>query len=141
MFMKRYAIFFPILLFLITLLVPQVTMSQKASPTIVNFGARPLYRAVKLTWKRVPNLEKQLSAQILRADALRQVLIRNWMWQILSPARTVMSISINAWELNQSTITKLVIKETGESFGPDYVRPLFRLLLLNFNHRSRLIRS
>ena len=35
--MTRYAMFFLTLLFFITLLVPQATMSQKAGPTIADF--------------------------------------------------------------------------------------------------------
>ncbi|MGA2403297.1 MAG: hypothetical protein ABSG91_16585, partial [Syntrophobacteraceae bacterium] len=66
--MTRYAILFPILLFSITLLNPQATMSQKAAPSIVDFKVQPLYRAAKLTWKTSDGLKNQLSLQILRAE-------------------------------------------------------------------------
>ena len=137
--MKRHAIFFPILLFLITLLVPQATMSQKAGPTIVNFGARPLYRAVKLTWK-VPNLEKQLSAQILRADAEAGP-YKALECCTLVPGKDSYEYIDKSMGTESRYYYKAVIKETGESFGPDDVVFFSRLLPLNFNHRSRLIRS
>ena len=55
--MTRYAIFFPILIFFVTLLGPQVAMSQKADPTILDFKVQALYRAAKLTWKTSDGLK------------------------------------------------------------------------------------
>ena len=66
--MTRYAVFFFALSLFITLLAPQAGLSQNTGPTIVDFSARPLYRAAKLTWKVSDNLKKRLSVQILRAE-------------------------------------------------------------------------
>jgi hypothetical protein len=124
MFMTRYAILFAILFLLITLLVPQVTMSQNAGPTIVNFGARPLYRAAKLTWKVIPNLEKQLSVQILRADTEAGPYTELDVVTLV-PGKDSYEYIDKSMGTESKYYYKAVIKETGESFGPDDVRPLF----------------
>jgi hypothetical protein len=123
--MTRYAMFFPILFFFVTLLGPQVTMSQKADPTIVDFKVQALYRAAKLTWKTSDSLKDQLSVQILRAETFEE-----------GPYQEVGAISLlpgkNAYEYVDKTMGaeskyyyKLVIKETGEFFGPISTRPYF----------------
>ena len=123
--MTRYAIFFPTLFFFVTLLGPQVTMSQKADPTIVDFKVQALYRAAKLTWKTSDSLKDQLSVQILRAETFEE-----------GPYQEVDAISLlpskNAYEYVDKTMGaeskyyyKLVIKETGEFFGPIPTRPYF----------------
>ncbi len=121
--MTRYAIFLSILFFSITLLVPQVTMSQK-SPTIVNFGARPLYRAAKLSWQ-APNLEKQVSLQILRSDTGAEGPYKELDVVTLEPGKADYQYIDKSMGAESKYYYKAVIKETGESFGPDDVRPLF----------------
>lgn len=123
--MTRYAMFFPTLFFFVTLLGPQVTMSQKADPTIVDFKVQALYRAAKLTWKTSDSLKDQLSVQILRAETFEE-----------GPYQEVDTISLlpgkNAYEYVDKTMGaeskyyyKLVIKQTGEFFGPIPTRPYF----------------
>ena len=123
--MTRYAMFFPSLFFFVTLLGPQVTMSQKADPTIVDFKVQALYRAAKLTWKTSDGLKDQLSVQILRAETFEE-----------GPYQEVDAIGLrpgkNAYEYVDKTMGaeskyyyKLVIKETGEFFGPLPTRPYF----------------
>ena len=123
MFMTRYAMFFLTLLLFVALLAPQTSMSQKAGPTIVNFGARPLYRAVKLTWQ-APNLEKQLSVQILRSDTEAGP-YKELDVVTLAPGKENYDYIDKSMGTESRYYYKAVIKETGESFGPDDVRPLF----------------
>jgi hypothetical protein len=123
--MTRYAILFPILLFSITLLNPQATMSQKADPTIVNFSARPLYRAAKLTLKVNPNLKNQLSVQILRADTSEAGPYKELDVITLVPGKDSYDYIDRSMGSESKYYYKAVIKETGESFGPEDVRPLF----------------
>jgi hypothetical protein len=123
--MTRYAMFFPTLFFFVALFGPQVTMSQKADPTIVDFKVQALYRAAKLTWKTRDSLKDQLSVQILRAETFEE-----------GPYQEVDAIGLlpskNAYEYVDKTMGaeskyyyKLVIKETGEFFGPIPTRPYF----------------
>ena len=122
--MTRYAMFFLTLLLFVALLAPQTSMSQKAGPTIVNFGARPLYRAVKLTWQ-APNLEKQLSVQILRSDTGEAGPYKELEVVTLTPGKADYQYIDKSMGAESKYYYKAVIKETGESFGPDDVRPLF----------------
>ncbi|MGA2959183.1 MAG: hypothetical protein ABSF48_26115, partial [Thermodesulfobacteriota bacterium] len=58
-----------ILMFLIFLMVPGGSWSQKADPTITGFKVEALYRAAKVTWKTKADLKNEISVQILRADS------------------------------------------------------------------------
>ena len=123
--MTRYAVVFLALSLVIVLFAPQAAMSQKAGPTIVNFSARPLYRAAKLTWKVNPNLEKQLSVQILRADTSEAGPYKELDVITLVPGKDSYEYIDKSMGSESKYYYKAVIKETGESFGPDDVRPLF----------------
>jgi hypothetical protein len=116
--------FFLALFFCIALLTPQATMSQKAGPTITDFSARPLYRAAKLTWKVSTDLKSQLSVQILRADSeagpYKELDVIT-----LVPGKDGYEYIDKSMGTESRYYYKAVIKETGESFGPDDVRPLF----------------
>jgi hypothetical protein len=98
-------------------------MSQTA--TIVNFSARPLYRAAKLTWKVDPNLKKQLSVQILRADTSEAGPYKELDVIALVPGKDSYEYIDRSMGTESRYYYKAVIKETDESFGPDDVRPLF----------------
>ena len=123
--MTRYAIVFLALSLVIILFAPQAAMSQEAGPTIVNFSARPLYRAAKLTWKVNPDLEKQLSVQILRADTSEAGPYQELDVITLVPGKDSYEYIDRSMGSESRYYYKAVIKETGESFGPDDVRPLF----------------
>jgi len=120
--MIRYAMVFPALFLSILLVASQSTMSQ-TSPTIVDFGARPLYRAAKLTWK-VNDLKKQLSVQILRAETeagpYQELDVLT-----LVPGKDTYEYIDKTVGSESKYYYKLVVKETGESFGPDFARPFF----------------
>ncbi len=117
--------FFPALFFLITLLVPQVTMSQKANPTIVDFKVQALYRSAKLTWKTSDGLKNQLSLQILRADTFEDEPYKEVDVINLVPGKNDYDYVDKSMGSEAKLYYKLVIKETGESFGPIPTRPFF----------------
>ena len=123
--MTRYAAVFLALSLFITLFVPQAAMSQKAGPTIEDFGARPLYRAAKLTWKVDPDLKKQLSVQILRAETSKEGPYTELDVITLVPGKDSYEYIDRSMGTESKYYYKAVIKETGESFGPDEARPLF----------------
>jgi hypothetical protein len=123
--MTRYAVFFFALSLFITLLAPQAALSQNTGPTIVDFSARPLYRAAKLTWKVSNNLKKRLSVQILRAETSKEGPYEEVDVITLVPGKDSYEYIDRSMGRESRYYYKAVIKETGESFGPDEARPLF----------------
>jgi hypothetical protein len=123
--MTRYAMLFLTLFFCIALLAPQVTMSQKADPTIVDFKVQPLYRAAKLTWKTSDGLKNQLSLQILRAETFEEGPYKELDVTNLVPGDNSYDYVDKSVGSESKYYYKLVIKETGESFGPIVTRPYF----------------
>jgi len=123
--MTRYAVPFLALFFLVTLLVPQVTMSQKAGPTIVDFKVQALYRSAKLTWKTSDGLKNQLSLQILRADTFEDAPYTEVDVINLVPGKNAYDYVDKSMGGEAKFYYKLVVKETGESFGPIPTRPFF----------------
>lgn len=121
--MIRYAMLSLTLFFFISLLPPQISMS--AGPTIVDFSAKPLYRAAKLTWKVSDNLKKEMSVQILRADTSEAGPYKELDVITLVPGKDSYEYIDRSMGTESRYYYKAVIKETGESFGPDDVRPLF----------------
>jgi len=117
--------FFPTLFFFITLLDPQVTMSQKTDPTIVDFKVQALYRAAKLTWKTSDGLKDQLSLQILRAETFEEGPYRELDVINLVPGKNAYDYIDKSMGVESKYYYKLVIKETGEPFGPIPTRPYF----------------
>lgn len=125
MFMTRYSMFFPALFFFIALLYPQVSMSRKADPTIVGFRVQALYRAAKLTWKTSHSLKKQLSLQILRAETFKDGPYKRLDVINLVPGKNAYDYVDKTMGTESEYYYKLVIKKTGESFGPIPTRPYF----------------
>ncbi len=123
--MTRYAIFFPILIFFVTLLGPQVAMSQKADPTIVDFKVQALYRAAKLTWKTSDGLKDRMSVQILRAETFEEGPYLEVGVVDLSPDKNAYEYVDKSMGAESKYYYKLGIRETGEFFGPIPTRPYF----------------
>ena len=123
--MTRYAIFFSTLIFFVTLFGPQVTMSQKADPTIVDFKIQALYRAAKLSWKTTDGLKDRMSVQILRAETFEDGPYLEVGLVDLSPDKNAYEYVDKSMGAESKYYYKLVIKETGESFGPIPTRPYF----------------
>ena len=123
--MTGYAMFFPTLIFFVTLLGPQVTMSQKADPTIVDFKIQALYRAAKLTWKTSDGLKDQMSLQVLRAETFEEGPYQEVDAISLLPGKNAYEYVDKSMGVESKYYYKLVIKETGEFFGPIPTRPYF----------------
>ena len=123
--MTRYAMLLLTLLFFVTLLTPQVTMSQKAGPTIVDFKVQAMYRAAKLTWKTSDGLKNQLSLQILRADTFEEGPYSELEVTNLVPGKNAYDYVDKSMGSESKFYYKIVVKETGESFGPIAARPFF----------------
>jgi len=123
--MARYAIFFSILIFFVTLLGPQVAISQKADPSILDFKVQALYRAAKLTWKTSDGLKDRMSAQILRAETFEEGPYLEVGLVDLSPDKNAYEYVDKSMGAESKYYYKLVIRETGEFFGPIPTRPYF----------------
>ena len=123
--MTRYAIFFPILIFFVTFLGPQVAMSQKADLTILDFKVRALYRAAKLTWKTGEGLKDQMTVQILRAETFEEGPYHEVDVVNLIPGKNAYEYVDKSMGVESKYYYKLVIKETGEFFGSVPTRPYF----------------
>ncbi len=123
--MTRYAMLFLTLFFSIALLAPQVTMSKKADPSIVDFKVQALYRAAKLTWKTSDGLKNQLSLQILRSETFEEGPYKEVDVTNLVPGKNAYDYVDKSVGSESKYYYKLVIKETGESFGPIFTRPFF----------------
>ena len=123
--MTGYAIFFPILFFFVTLLGPQVAISQKADPPILDFKVQALYRAAKLTWKTSDGLKDQMSLQVLRAETFEEGPYQEVDAISLLPGKNAYEYVDKSMGVESKYYYKLVIKETGEFFGPIPTRPYF----------------
>ncbi len=123
--MTRYAMFFFILFVLVTLLGPQVTMSQKADPTIADFKIQALYRAAKLTWTTRDGLKDQLSVQILRAVSFEEGPYKEVDVINLVPGKKAYEYVDKTMGAESKYYYKLFVKETSEYFGPIPTRPYF----------------
>ncbi len=123
--MTRCAIFFFALIFFVTLLSPQVTRSQKADSTIVDFKIQALYRSAMLTWKAKDNLKSPVAVQILRADTFEDGPYQEVETITLTPGKKTYEYVDKSMGAESKYYYKLVIKETNESFGPIPTRPFF----------------
>lgn len=121
--MTRYGVLCFTLFFAIGVFAPPAAMP--ADPTIVDFRVQPLYRSAKLILKTSDGLKNQLTVQILRAETFEE-----------GPYKELDVINLvpdkNAYDYVDKTVGseskyyyKLVVKETGESFGPVVTRPFF----------------
>lgn len=123
--MNKYAMFFLTLVFFATLLGPQVAISQKADPTILDFKVQALYRSVKLTWKTKALLKDPMTVQILRATTTEESPYQEVETVNITPDKTAYEYVDKIKGAEAKYYYKLVIKETDESFGPISARPYF----------------
>lgn len=123
--MARYAMFFFTLIFFVTLIGAQVAVSQKADLTIVDFKIQALYRAAKLTWKASDGLKDPFSVQVLRAATFEEGPYQVLDEVNLVPDKKTYEYVDKTMGAESKYYYKLVIKETGESFGPIPTRPYF----------------
>lgn len=117
--------FVSFILLVITLIPASDSWSQKADPTIVDFKLQPLYRAAMLTWKTKSQFKAGSSVQILRADTFEEGPYQEVAIVPLTPDKNSYEYVDKSMGSESKYYYKLVIKETGESFGPLPTRPYF----------------
>ena len=111
--------------FAVTLFVPQVALSQKADPTIMDFKVQAMYRAAKLTWKAKGDLKSGMVVQVLRADTFEEGPYKAVGTVNLTPGKSAYDYVDKSMGAEAKYYYKLIIKETDESFGPIPTRPYF----------------
>jgi len=114
-----------ILMFLIFLMVPGGSWSQKADPTITGFKVEALYRAAKVTWKTKADLKNEISVQILRADSFEDAAYQEVGVVKIVPGKSAYEYVDKSMGSEAKYFYKLVIKDSNESFGPFPTRPFF----------------
>ena len=114
-----------ILMFLIFLMVPGGSWSQKADPTITGFKVEALYRAAKVTWKTKADLKNEISVQILRADSFEDAAYQEVGVVKIVPGKSAYEYVDKSMGSEAKYFYKLVIKDSNESFGPLPTRPFF----------------
>ena len=123
--MTKRATFCLILIFLIFLLVPNGSWSQKADPTITGFKVEALYRAAKVTWKTKGDLKNEMAVQILRADSFEDATYQEVGVVKIAPGKSAYEYVDKSMGSEAKYFYKLVIKDSNESFGPLPTRPFF----------------
>lgn len=116
---------FLLLVCLLLLCSSEVWPQTGAEPTVTEFKAQPLYRAASLTWKTKGGRGGELTFQILRSDTFIE-----GPYAEIGIARSVPSkLSYEFVDKSVGTEAKyyykLLIRETGEVFGPVPTRPYF----------------
>jgi hypothetical protein len=111
--------------FAVTLFVPQVALSQKSDPTIMDFKVQAMYRAAKLTWKAKGDLKSGMVVQVLRADTFEEGPYKAVGTVNLTPGKSAYDYVDKSMGAEAKYYYKLIIKETDESFGPIPTRPFF----------------
>ncbi len=123
--MTRYSMFFLVLFFLVAVLGPQAAIAQKTDPSIVDFKVQALYRAAKLTWKAKDGLKDPLSVQIVRSETFEEGPYKELAVVNLVPGQSAYDYVDKSMGTESKYHYKLIVKETGESFGPVSTRPYF----------------
>jgi hypothetical protein len=123
--MTKFLVYFPCILFIVTLLFPQAALSQKADPIIVDFRVQAMYRAAKLTWKVKDGVKGGVSVQILRADSFEDAPYKEVEAVSLSPGKTTYEYVDKSMGAEAKYFYKLQVKETGETTAPLPTRPFF----------------
>ncbi len=123
--MAKTAALFSCSILLLVLTVAGDSWSQKKDPTIVDFRVEAMYRAAKLVWKTHGELKKEMGVQILRADTFEEGPYKDVGEVKISPGKTSYEFIDKTMGADAKYHYKLMIKETGESFGPKTTRPFF----------------
>lgn len=123
--MTRYSMFFLVLFLLIAVLGPQAAIAQKTDPSIIDFKVQALYRAAKLTWKAKDGVKDPLSVQIVRSETFEEGPYKELVVVKLVPGKSAYDYVDKSMGTESKYHYKLIVKETGESFGPVSTRPYF----------------
>ncbi len=114
-----------LILIILALGIAEDSWSQKANPTIVDFRVEAMYRAAKLVWKTQGDLKKEVAVQIRRADTFEEGPYKDVGEVKITPGKTSYEFIDKTMGADAKYHYKLMIKETGESFGPKTTRPFF----------------
>jgi hypothetical protein len=122
--MRRAVMFPPCLLFVMFLFVPAAP-AQTPAPTIADFKVQALYRAAKLTWNVRADLKESMGLKILRAASSAEGPYQEVEVVKLTPGKSAYDYVDKSMGAESMFYYKLVVSETGESFGPIAARPFF----------------
>ena len=122
--MQRSALFSSGLVFALLLLAP-AALAQKSDPTIADFKVQALYRAAKLTWNVPASLKDPMALKILRAPSSADGPYQEVEVVKLIPGKSAYDYVDKSMGAESMYFYKLVVNETGESFGPISTRPFF----------------
>jgi len=123
--MAKTAALFSCSILLLVLTLAGDSWSQKKDPTIVDFRVEAMYRAAKLVFKTKGDLKNETAVQILRADTFEEGPYKDVGEVKISPGKTSYEFIDKTMGADAKYHYKLMIKETGESFGPKTTRPFF----------------
>jgi len=123
--MMRKKVILCLIIVLFIFAAPQRSWSQKAEATVTGFKVEALYRAAKLTWKAKGDLNKETSVQIVRADSFEDAPYKEVAVVKMTPGKSAYDFIDKSMGSEAKYFYKLVIKDTGESFGPLPTRPFF----------------
>jgi hypothetical protein len=122
--MHRGVVFFSWLVLAIFLCAP-AALAQKPDPTIADFKVQALYRAAKLTWSVPASLKEPMALKILRAASSEEGPYQEVEVVKLIPGKNAYDYVDKSMGAESMYFYKLVVNETGESFGPIATRPFF----------------
>ena len=122
--MQKHALFSSGLV-LAFFLLASAALAQKADPTVADFKVQALYRAAKLTWSVTANLKDQMSLKILRAASSADGPYQEVEVVKLTPGKSTYDHIDKSMGAESMYFYKLVVNETGETFGPISTRPFF----------------
>lgn len=100
-------------------------IAELSSITIIDFRVQALYRAAKLAWKVKGDFKNHVSLQIMRADTFIEGPYKEIEIISLAPGKNNYEYIDKSMGTEAKYYYKLVIKETGEFFGPLPARPYF----------------
>jgi hypothetical protein len=122
--MQKAGVLFYGLVFAFLLLAPAV-LAQKPDPTIAEFKVQALYRAAKLTWNVTASLKDPMALKILRAASSADGPYQEVEVVKLTPGKSAYDYVDKSMGAESMYFYRLVVQETGESFGPISTRPFF----------------
>jgi len=123
--MTQRAVFFLSGFVLAIFLFAHAALAQKPDPTIADFKIQSLYRAAKLTWSVPASLKDPLTLKILRASSSADNPYQEVEVVKLIPGKSAYDYLDKSMGAESMYFYKLVVTETGESFGPIATRPFF----------------
>jgi len=116
--------FLTLLLFSVLMAWPPV-MAEPPKITIIDFRVQAMYRSAKLSWEIKGDLRSPATLQIMRAEVFVDGPYKEVETITITPDKKSYEYIDKSMGAEAKYYYKLVIKETGESFGPLPTRPYF----------------